>query len=105
MGVQSITDYPQHYELKTRWKDIDSFGHVNNAVFLSYIEDARILFFKRWNINYNERSLIVASVKIDYLRQVEHPTQLIIGQRISRIGKTSFDIHSVIFDQKTLEQV
>ncbi len=73
--------------------------------FLSYIEDARILFFKRWNINYNERSLIVASVKIDYLRQVEHPTQLIIGQRISRIGKTSFDIHSVIFDKGTLEQV
>ncbi|SVD71327.1 uncharacterized protein METZ01_LOCUS424181, partial [marine metagenome] len=49
MGVQSITDYPQHYELKTRWKDIDLFGHVNNAVFLTYIEDARIMYFKRWN--------------------------------------------------------
>ena len=49
MGVQSITDYPQHYELKTRWKDIDLFGHVNNAVFLTYIEDARIIYFKRWN--------------------------------------------------------
>jgi len=103
--MYNLDDFLLQHELSTRWKDLDAFGHVNNAVFLSYIEDARILFFKRWNINYNERSLIVASVKIDYLRQVEHPTQLIIGQRISRIGKTSFDIHSVIFDKETLEQV
>ena len=101
----NLDDFLLQHEMSTRWKDLDAFGHVNNAVFLSYIEDARILFFKRWNINYNKRSLIVASVKIDYLRQVEHPSQLIIGQRISRIGKTSFDIHSVIFDKKTLEQV
>ena len=97
MGVQIITDYPQHYELKTRWKDIDSFGHVNNAVFLTYIEDARIMYFKRWNVAEKKRSLIVASIKIDYLRQIEHPSDLIVGQKISRIGNSSFDIQSAIF--------
>tara|TARA_B100001971_G_scaffold102899_1_gene94807 strand:- start:16 stop:429 length:414 start_codon:yes stop_codon:yes gene_type:complete len=97
MGEQSITDYSQHYELKTRWKDIDSFGHVNNAVFLTYIEDARIMYFKRWNVTEKKRSLIVASIKIDYLRQIEHPSDLIVGQKISRIGNSSFDIQSAIF--------
>ena len=97
MGVQIITDYSQHYELKTRWKDIDSFGHVNNAVFLTYIEDARIMYFKRWNVTEKKRSLIVASIKIDYLRQIEHPSDLIVGQKISRIGNSSFDIQSAIF--------
>ncbi len=97
MGGQSITDYSQHYELKTRWKDIDSFGHVNNAVFLTYIEDARIMYFKRWNVTEKKRSLIVASIKIDYLRQIEHPSDLIVGQKISRIGNSSFDIQSAIF--------
>ena len=97
MGEQSITDYPQHYELKTRWKDIDSFGHVNNAVFLTYIEDARIMYFKRWNVTEKKRSLIVASIKIDYLRQIVHPSDLIVGQKISRIGNSSFDIQSAIF--------
>ena len=97
MAVQSITDYPQHYELKTRWKDIDSFGHVNNAVFLTYIEDARIMYFKRWNVTEKKRSLIVASIKIDYLRQIVHPSDLIVGQKISRIGNSSFDIQSAIF--------
>ena len=97
MGVQSITDYPHHYEFKTRWKDMDLFGHVNNAVFLTYIEDARIMYFKRWNITEKKRSLIVASIKIDYLRQIEHPSNLIIGQKVSRIGNSSFDIQSSIF--------
>ena len=97
MGVQSITDYSQYYEFKTRWKDIDSFGHVNNAVFLTYIEDARIMYFKRWKVTEKKRSLIVASIKIDYLRQIEHPSDLIVGQKISRIGNSSFDIQSAIF--------
>ena len=95
--MQSITDYSQHYEFKTRWKDIDLFGHVNNAVFLTYIEDARIMYFKRWNITEKKRSLIVASIKIDYLRQIEHPSNLIVGQKVSRIGNSSFDIQSAIF--------
>ena len=50
MSMRGIINYPQHYEFKTRWKDIDLFGHVNNAVFLTYIEDARIIYFKKWSI-------------------------------------------------------
>ena len=76
-----------------------SQNHVNNAVFLSYAEDARILFFKRWNINYKERSLIVASAKVDYIKQLNHPSDIIIGQKVSRIGTKSFDILSAIFDK------
>ena len=97
MSVEKITDYPHNYELKTRWRDIDSFGHVNNAVFLSYIEDARILFFRRWKITEMKKSLIVASIKIDYLQQIDHPSDLIVGQKISRIGNSSFDIQSTLF--------
>ena len=95
--MKSITNFSDCYEFKTRWKDMDLFGHVNNAVFLTYIEDARIMYFKRWNITEKKRSLIVASIKIDYLRQIEHPSNLIVGQKISRIGNSSFDIQSAIF--------
>ena len=47
-----LEDFPFHHKTKTRWIDLDAFKHVNNATFLSYIEDARVLFFKRWNINF-----------------------------------------------------
>ena len=95
--IYSIEDFKFQHKLSTRWKDLDAFRHINNAVFLSYIEDARIVLFQRWGIDYEEKSLIVASVKIDYLRQVKHPSSLIIGQRVSRLGNKSFDIESVIF--------
>ena len=92
-----IEDFSFTHKIKTRWKDLDAFRHINNAVFLSYIEDARIVLLKRWKINYAEKSLIVASVTIDYLKQVNHPCSLIIGQKVSRLGNKSFDISSAMF--------
>tara|TARA_B100001540_G_scaffold280440_1_gene269841 strand:+ start:3332 stop:3748 length:417 start_codon:yes stop_codon:yes gene_type:complete len=99
MKKTSITlkDFPFHHPLKTRWRDLDAFRHVNNATFLSYIEDARIFFFKRWGINMEKKSLIVAAVKIDYVNQLEHPSNIIIGQKVSRIGTKSYDIESAVF--------
>ncbi len=39
----------------------------------------------------------MASAKIDYLRQIDHPSYLIVGERISRVGRKSFDIESAVF--------
>ena len=93
----NISDYNLNYSMHTRWKDMDSFQHINNAAFLTYIEDARISMFNRWNINDVKKSIIVASLKINYHIQLKHPCRIIIGQQISRIGNTSFDISFGIF--------
>ena len=100
-----IEDFHFTHKIKTRWKDLDAFRHINNAVYLSYIEDARIILLRRWNIDYAEKSLIVAAVKIDYLKQVQHPSSLIIGQKITKIGNKSFDISSAMFVQGQEEPV
>ena len=94
-----LSDYPFHYNLNTRWKDMDAFRHVNNAVFLTYLEDARITFFKRWKLDSFDKGLIVASIKINFIQQIIHPSELVIGQRICQIGKKSFDIESIIFNK------
>ena len=97
MKLIKLTDYPFHYKIQTRWKDMDSFMHVNNAIFLTYIEDARVNLFKRWNLRDKTKSIIVASIELDFLQQLTHPSELIVGQKISRIGTTSFDIDSAVF--------
>ena len=94
-----IGNYPFRHEIRTRWKDMDSFGHVNNANYVTFIEDARIIFFERWDINTHDKSLIVASMKIDYLNQLQHPSDLVIGQKIIRLGNKSFDIESIVFNK------
>ena len=95
-----LSDYKLRYNLQTRWRDLDAFQHVNNAVFATYIECARVNLFKRWGIEGTNKgkSIIMASLKIDYMAQLKHPTSLVIGQKISRIGSTSFDIESVVFN-------
>ena len=93
----TIEDLPFNHHIQTRWKDMDSFGHINNAVYLTYIEDARTTLFKRWNLKSQNKSVIVASLKINYFTQIKHPSKLIIGSKISRIGNSSFDIQSAIF--------
>ena len=95
--IESLEDFLFHHNIQTRWKDMDSFGHINNAVYLTYIEDARTTLFKRWNLKGQNKSVIVASLKIDYFTQIKHPSKLIIGSKISRIGNSSFDIQSAIF--------
>ncbi|MBC8312420.1 MAG: acyl-CoA thioesterase [Candidatus Marinimicrobia bacterium] len=94
-----LDDFPFHFEIKTRWRDLDAFGHVNNATFATYIEDARISMFERWNLSQTagKRSVIAASLKLDFKQQLSHPSKIIVGQRISRVGTTSFDIQAVIF--------
>ena len=101
----SLQDFTFKHPIKTRWRDLDAFRHVNNATFLSYIEDARILFFKRWGINLKEKSLIVASVKIDYINQLIHPSDIIIAQKVSRLGNKSFDIQSAIFEKSNSQLI
>jgi len=80
---------------------LDAFGHVNNAVFATYIENARGMLFKKWNLPFDGtgQSLIVASITINYYQQLKHPTDIVIGQKISRIGNSSFDVESALFNK------
>ena len=98
---RKLTDYPLHVEIQTRWRDLDAFGHVNNAVFVTYIENARGTLFERWNLPFDGtgQSLIVAAITIDYHQQLKHPTNIIAGQKITRIGNSSFDIESALFNK------
>ena len=92
-----LKDFYFQYDIQTRFRDLDAFKHINNAVFLTYFEDARKSFFERWSVNLEEKSLIVASIKIDYIRELKHPSTLTVGQKISRLGTKSFDILSILF--------
>lgn len=99
MKKNKLSYYPFHVPMNTRWIDLDAFGHVNNAIFASYIENARSTLFTKWNLPYlgKGKSLILASLSIDYLKQLKHPNEIIVGQKISRIGNTSFDIEASIY--------
>ncbi len=79
-----------------RFSDIDAMGHVNNAVYLNYLEQARISFFRAilgrpWD--WESSGIIVGRNAIDYLSPVRLNDNLIIRTYPVRIGTKSFTVN------------
>src|SRR5919109_2747056 len=76
------------------FRDLDVFGHVNNAVYLTYLETARIGYMRDvLGIESLEDLLvIVANVNIDFRSRASLAETLEVGARVSRIGMKSFDM-------------
>jgi len=88
--------------LRVRFGETDLAGHVNNAVYLSYLEEARVDFFR--SVFQTERvPLILASAKLDFMRQVFFPDLIRIETGILRLGRTSFDMIHRLFREQTGE--
>jgi acyl-CoA thioester hydrolase len=82
--------YPQ----EVAFGDLDAFGHVNNAVYLTYLENARIGYMREvLGIDSLEDLLVIlAKVHIDFRSRASLGEVLEIGARVSRIGSKSFDL-------------
>jgi acyl-CoA thioester hydrolase len=76
------------------FRDLDVFGHVNNAVYLTYIENARLGYLREaLGVESLEDLLVIlAKVGIDFRSRASLGEVLEIGARVSRIGTKSFDV-------------
>jgi len=63
---------PYTAEIDVRFRDIDALGHVNNAVYATYIEQARTRYFRDvLDVDISQSSNVLASISIDFRRPVE----------------------------------
>ncbi|WP_317443400.1 thioesterase family protein [Streptomyces collinus] len=87
------------YRCPLRWADMDAYGHVNNVVFLRYLEEARIDFLFRPDKDFQQGS-VVARHEIDYKRQLvhrHHPVDIELW--ITQIRAASFTITYEVKDE------
>jgi len=67
-----------------RWDDIDAFGHVNNAKYLTYIQEARFL----WS---SIIEMVVARAEVDYMEPIYEGGRFYdINLWVESIGNSSF---------------
>jgi acyl-CoA thioester hydrolase len=80
-------------EVPVRFRDTDGMGHVNNAVYLTYLEIARERYWReRFDLtDYRKIDLILARVEIDFRSPATVGETLVIGIRASAIGERSFE--------------
>ena len=95
------------YELEVLFRDCDPLGHVNNAVYLTYLEAAR---FAWWRNTFGaqglkEHGFIVARVEIDYRKAALPGDRLLVRLRVEDIGRSSFKVGYEILNARTRELV
>jgi len=91
-------DFAHLASVDVRFVDTDAMGHVNNAVYLTYCETARIRY---WSDVTGEpvaaghegaESLILAEARITYRAPVFHTETVTVETRATHIGRSSFTL-------------
>jgi acyl-CoA thioester hydrolase len=93
------------HRLDVRFRDCDALGHVNNAVYLTYLEQARLHCWRAlWGFGGEAGStvpgVIMARAEIDYQAQARYGQTLDIRISLAAIGRTSFTYDYEIVDEQ-----
>jgi acyl-CoA thioester hydrolase len=83
------------HEVNVRWRDVDGLGHVNHAVFLTYLEEGRDAFFVR--TFGGEPDYVVARLEVDLRAEVRYPDRRVtVRLSVERLGTTSLTTRETI---------
>jgi acyl-CoA thioester hydrolase len=93
--------YRVHCPVEVRFRDCDPMGHVNNAVYLTYLEIARFAYWKAAEIDRlgGDVSYIMARVEIDFRAAAVPGDVLDVGVSVTGIGRRSFSMAYEIRDR------
>ena len=94
------------HEIEVRFRDCDALGHVNNAVYLTYLEQARFAHWQRLTgVTGIPRSFIVARVECDYRAPAMAGERLIVRLHVASVGNSSFTFEYEIVNGRTRQVV
>lgn len=94
--------------IEVRFADVDAFGHVNNAKYLTYFEQARVKYFNDivdWTYDWSKEGIILAKADIDFIRPIHFRDEIVVFTRCARLGNKSFDLQYQIMSYKDGEEI
>ncbi len=91
------------HEIVPRFRDTDAMGHINNAVYVTYLEVARQVYWERLSdrVDYGDVPFILANVACDFRSPARAGETLEVGIRCDWIGVKSFAFAYVIREKTT----
>jgi acyl-CoA thioester hydrolase len=81
-----VSEFPFVHRERVRFRDCDSLGHVNNAVYSTYLEQARMGMLGGLS------EFILARVEIDFRAELRAGEEVEVRSRCSRVGTKSFEL-------------
>ncbi|MDX1386021.1 MAG: thioesterase family protein [bacterium] len=99
-------DYKVTTTVRVRFADLDAMGHVNHAKFFTYMEQARVAYFKKIpeldfmaHTGNPSESVILASIQCDFLAPALLDQILTVGVRISSLGRSRIEMDYEIWKE------
>jgi acyl-CoA thioester hydrolase len=90
-------DFSCRREIEVRVADTDAMGHVNNAMYLTYLEMARVGYYEAatgqllpLGVHGAEEGLILADIRVAFRAPAFYGETLVVESRVPRVGRTSF---------------
>jgi acyl-CoA thioester hydrolase len=88
-------------QIEVRFRDCDPMGHVNNAVYLTYLEHARLAYWRELIRGHQKKpGMILARMECDYRKPATVGQLLDVRMRIAKLGRTSFECEYEIADSR-----
>lgn len=95
---------PQVYSttIELRFSDQDAYGHVNSAVYFTYLETARVKLFHDFFKEVSDQGIftVVARAECNFKVPIMLYDELIVSLWVAKTGKTSFDLEYRLHDSK-----
>lgn len=91
-----------YHPIEVRYGDLDPQGHVNNARFLTYFEQARVEYIRRLGLwdqeSFLDFGIIIAEANLTFLAPVTYGMKLRVGARVSQLGNKSMKMDYLLED-------
>ena len=88
-----MTDFRFYHPIEVRYGDLDPQGHVNNASYLTYLEQARIAYIRNLGLwekkSFLDVGIILADVQITFQKPILFHDLIQVGVKITRLGNKS----------------
>jgi len=99
-----LSEFPVNIEVDVQWADMDAAQHVNNTVYLRWVESSRIAFFEKLGHGVSpeagEAGFILGYQDCKYIFPVTFPDTVIVGATVTEIGEDRFFMESHVFSKK-----
>lgn len=97
ISLEDLEKYRFSFDIQVRYSDMDMLGHANNAVYMTYLEVARVAYFKEVNRHHrNDIAMVLAHAAIDYKIPITPDVQPVVRLRTSRLGNSSLTMENII---------
>ena len=93
--------------VEVRFRDMDSMGHVNNSVYFTYLEMARVAFYRHFMgaTQIQDLEMIAAKASCEFRSPATWNDRLLVRIWVSRVGTTSYDFDYEITDENSGRQI